>query len=142
MRWRWARRRTPSGVVARAAARCVQCGEADDECGRGERDVEEEKDGRESELRALKVVAVVKEEVDAEAVEVKERSSATAPASAMDGGKCGEMSEERGDGGAGSWMSIDGGGCGASMCMAARPREWEEERKTGGNGLCDGRLGL
>jgi hypothetical protein len=95
--------------------------------------VDEEKDGRESELRALKVVAV-KEEVDAEAVEVKERSSAPAPASAMDGGKCGEMSEESGDGGAGSWMSraIDGGGCGASMCMAARPREGEGERKTGG----------
>ena len=48
--------------------------------------MEEEKDGSDSELRALNVVAVVKEDVEAEAVEVKDRSSAPAPASASAGG--------------------------------------------------------
>ena len=71
MRWRCARRRTPSGVAARAAARCAQCGDAAEECGRGESEVEDEKEGSDSELRALKVVAVVKEEVEAEAVELR-----------------------------------------------------------------------
>jgi hypothetical protein len=49
--------------------------------------VDKEKDVRERELRALKVVAV-KEEVDAEVVEVevKERSSAPTPVSVMHGG--------------------------------------------------------
>ena len=45
----------------------------------------EEKDGGDSELRALKVVAVVKDEVEAEAVEVNDRSSAPAPAFASAG---------------------------------------------------------
>jgi hypothetical protein len=93
--------------------------------------VEEENEGSDSELRALKVVAVVKEEVEAEAVEVKERSSAPAPASASAGGKCGERaaSEESGEKGAGSWGASIGGG-GASMCMASetglerREEEW------------------
>ena len=67
--------------------------------------MEEEKDGSDSELLALKVVAVVKDEVEAEAVEVKDRSSAPAPAFASAGGKCGERaaSEESGEKGAGSW---------------------------------------
>jgi len=58
-------------VAARAAARCAQCGDAAEECGRGESEVEDEKEGSDSELRALKVVAVVKEEVEAEAVELR-----------------------------------------------------------------------
>ena len=77
--------------------------------------MEEEKDGSDSELRALNVVAVVKEDVEAEAVEVKDRSSAPAPASASAGGKCGERpaSEESGEKDAGSWTSPIGGGGGA-----------------------------
>jgi hypothetical protein len=49
--------------------------EARDECGHGESEVDDETDGREASSGHLTVVAVVKEEVDAEAVEVKERSS-------------------------------------------------------------------
>jgi len=58
----------------------------------------EEKDGGDSELRALKVVAVVKDEVEAEAVEVKDRSSAPAPTFASAGGKCGERAASDGSG--------------------------------------------
>jgi len=114
-------------VAARAAARCAQCGDAAEECGRGESEVEDEKEGSDSELRALKVVAVVKEEVEAEAVEVKERSSAPASAAASAGGKCGERaaSEESGEKGAGSWGASIGGG--ASMCMASEAAGVGEE---------------
>ena len=89
-------------AVGRGGARrgeCAQCGDAEEECGRGESDVEEEKDGSDSELCALKVVAVVKDEMEAEAVEVKDRSSVPAPAFAGAGGKCGQRaaSEESGE---------------------------------------------
>jgi len=58
MRWKCARQSTPLGVAARAAARCTQCRDVEEECERGESDVEEEKDDNDIELCALKVVAV------------------------------------------------------------------------------------
>lgn len=99
--------------------------------------MEEEKDGSDSELRALNVVAVVKEDVEAEAVEVKDRSSAPAPASASAGGKCGERpaSEESGEKDAGSWTwwwatSPIGGGA-SSMCMQSETGGEERNERTG-----------
>ena len=91
----------------RGVARCAQCGDAEEECGRGESDVEEEKDNSDSELRALKEVAVVKDEVEAEAVDVKDRSSAPASAFASAGAKCGERaaSEESGEKATQFWVA-------------------------------------
>jgi hypothetical protein len=92
-------------------------------CGHSKREVDKEKDVRERELRALKVVTV-KEEVDAEVVEVevKERSSAPEPVSAMHGGKCGEMFEESGNGvGLYQWTPVATGHRGRRAGWTAHP---------------------